>query len=105
MPTGFFARGDEKRVHPTQKPVRLVEHYLQKICKSSGSIIDYFGGSGSTLIACEKTKRKSFMMELDPHYIDVIIARWQKFTNKKAVREDGTLWDDIEAIENKQEND
>ena len=49
--------------------------------------------------------RSCFMMELDPHYIDVIVARWQKFTNKKAIREYGTLWDDIEAIENKTKND
>jgi hypothetical protein len=54
---------------------------LIKECKS---VYDGFGGSGSTLIACEKTNRKCFMMELDPHYIDVIIARWEKFTGKKA---------------------
>jgi DNA modification methylase len=51
---------------------------------SSKSILDLFGGSGSTLIACEKTKRKCFMMELDPHYVDVIIARWEKYTGQKA---------------------
>lgn len=84
-----------KRVHPTQKPVGLFVNIFNDY--KFGSCIDLFGGSGSTLIACEKTKRKCFMMELDPHYIDVIIARWQKYSNKKAVREDGTLWDDLEA--------
>lgn len=71
-------------VHPTQKPISVVEFCLNYI-KDSKSVLDLFGGSGSTLIACEKTNRKCFMMELDPHYIDVIIARWEKFTDKKAI--------------------
>jgi site-specific DNA-methyltransferase (adenine-specific) len=50
-------------------------------CKS---VIDLFGGTGTTVIACEKTNRKCFMMELDPHYCDVIVARWEKYTGKKA---------------------
>ena len=49
-------------------------------------VADIFGGSGSTLIVCEKMKRKCLMMELDPHYCDVIIERWEQFTGKKAVR-------------------
>lgn len=70
------------RVHPTQKPVGLFEQIFERIeCKS---IFDGFGGSGSTLIACEKTNRKCFMMELDTHYCDVIVARWEKYTGKKA---------------------
>ena len=95
VPTGYFSRGDETRVHPTQKPVRLIEHYLTKLCKSQGNVLDYFGGSGSTLIACEKINRKCFMSEIDPHYVDVIIERWQKFSGKNAIREDGVLYDEI----------
>lgn len=75
----------EKRVHPTQKPVQLIIDILEHFNKFSGkSIIDLFGGSGSTLIACEKTNRKCFMMELDPYYCDVIVARWEKYTGGKA---------------------
>jgi DNA modification methylase len=77
-------RGELKgSVHPTQKPITVIEFCLNYI-KDSNSVLDLFGGSGSTLIACEKTNRKCFMMELDPHYVDVIIARWEKFTDKKA---------------------
>lgn len=64
------------------KPVALCEKYIKLYSKKS--VFDYFGGSGSTLIACEKTNRKCLMMELYPHYVDVIIARWEKFTGKKA---------------------
>ena len=72
-------------IHPTQKPIELVEYALSKV--KSGNTLDLFGGSGSTLIACEKTNRKSFVMELDPKYCDVIIKRWQDFTGKEAVLE------------------
>jgi DNA modification methylase len=75
---------DEKRVHPTQKPVALAESIFTLMCEDSKSVLDLFGGSGSTLIACEKTNRKCFMMELDPYYCDVIVARWEKYTGKKA---------------------
>jgi len=72
-------RGD----HPTSKPVALIEH-LVTFSKEKSLVLDLFGGSVSTLIACEKTNRKCFMMELDPHYCDVIVARWEKYTGKKA---------------------
>jgi DNA modification methylase len=72
-------------VHPTQKPVELIEYAMSKV--KSGVTLDPFGGSGSTLIACEKTNRRSRLMELDPKYCDVIIKRWQDFTGKKAVLE------------------
>lgn len=74
----------ESRVHPTQKPIALPEWCFEKYGDGAKTILDLFGGSGSTLIACEKTNRKCFMMELDPHYIDVIIARWEKYTGKTA---------------------
>jgi DNA modification methylase len=72
-------------MHPTQKPVDLVEYAMSKV--ASGCVLDLFGGSGSTLIACEKTNRNSRLMELDPKYCDVIIKRWQDFTGKQAINE------------------
>lgn len=71
--------------HPTAKPVELITRALVHFPKAK-SILDLFGGSGSTLIACEKTNRKCFMMELDPVYCDVIIKRWEQFTGQKAKR-------------------
>lgn len=77
---------EQDKVHPTMKPVEMIENQL-KIASNPGSpVLDLFGGSGSTLIACEKTKRKCFMMEVDPHYCGVIVERWQKYTGKKAER-------------------
>ena len=71
--------------HPTMKPVAMIENQLL-IASNSGSIVlDFFGGSGSTLIACEKTNRHARLMELDPKYCDVIIKRWQDFTGQQAV--------------------
>lgn len=75
------------RVHPTQKPVELPERALSNSSKQGDTVLDLFGGSGSTLIACEKTGRKSYLMELDPKYCDVIVKRWEEFTGKKAVLE------------------
>ena len=71
--------------HPTQKPVALALEAIDKCTSHNANILDLFGGSGSTLIACEKTGRKCYMMELDPKYCDVIIKRWEQFTGKKAV--------------------
>ena len=72
--------------HPTQKPVALAVEAITKTTNQSTSILDLFGGSGSTIIACEKLNRKCFMMEIDPHYCSVIIKRWENFTGKKAVK-------------------
>jgi DNA modification methylase len=83
--SGFTAKErNETRVHPTQKPIALVEWFFERWGKTDDSVVDLFGGSGSTLIACEKTNRKCFMMELDPHYCDVILTRWEKYTGKQA---------------------
>ena len=71
--------------HPTQKPVELPERAITNSSKSGDIVLDLFGGSGSTLIACEKTGRTAYLMELDPKYVDVIINRWQDFTGKNAV--------------------
>ena len=70
--------------HPTQKPVELIEKAIQNSSLQEHKILDIFLGSGSTLIACEKTNRKCFGMELDPKYCDVIIQRWEDYTGKKA---------------------
>ena len=72
-------------VHPTQKPVCLPEEAIINSSKGSDCVVDLFGGSGSTLIACEKTGRVNRSMELDPKYCDVIVKRWEDFTGKKAV--------------------
>jgi DNA modification methylase len=71
-------------VHPTQKPIPLIEIALDNSAKSKAIVLDLFGGSGSTLIACEKTSRQARLMELDPRYCDVIVKRWQQFTGKTA---------------------
>ena len=72
-------------LHPTMKPVELIEKALEDASKSGNVVLDLFGGSGSTMIACEKLGRKSRLMELDPKYCDVIVTRWEEFTGKKAV--------------------
>ena len=79
--------GASTYVHPTQKPVALAQEALDKTTRASAVIMDLFGGSGSTLIACEKTARDCRMMELDPKYCDVIIKRWQDFTGETATLE------------------
>lgn len=71
-------------LHPTMKPVALIENALLNSTKQDDVVLDLFGGSGTTLIACEQLNRKAFLMEIDPHYCDVIIARWEKLTGKKA---------------------
>ena len=75
-------------VHPTQKPVELIERALTNSSKAGDSVLDLFGGSGSTLIAAEKTGRNARLMELDEKYVDVIVQRWQNFTGQEAVNEE-----------------
>ena len=84
---GMEQEPDRKRVHPTQKPIALVAWFLNRYGKEGDIVTDIFGGSGSTLIACEQLNRKCRMMELDPHYCTVIIARWEKLTGQKAYKE------------------
>ena len=81
-------RPKKSELHPTMKPINLIETALKHNPKSK-LVLDLFGGSGSTLIACEQLNRKCHMMELDPHYCDVIIARWEKLTGKEAVKVHG----------------
>ena len=75
---------DKKRHHPTQKPIDLALWFFDKY--NGNNVVDLFLGSGSTLIACEKTNRKCYGMEIDPHYCDVIVKRWEEYTGKKATR-------------------
>lgn len=79
--------GATNYLHPTQKPVALALEALDKTTKSGFKVLDLFGGSGSTLIACEKLGRNGFILELDPKYCDVIIQRWQQYTGKEAIHE------------------
>lgn len=85
-----FTMASEKknRVHPTQKPVKLFAEIVKKFDKNNNfkTVLDLFGGSGSTLIACEQMNRTCFTMELDPRFCDVIIKRWETLTGEKAVR-------------------
>ena len=74
----------KSELHPTMKPIRLIANALQNSSKENDLIIDFFGGSGSTLIACEQLGRRCFTIELDPKYCGVIIRRWEAFTGKKA---------------------
>jgi len=75
--------------HPTQKPIALAERAIKNSSQLNNIILDLFGGSGSTLIACEKLGRRCYMMEIDEHYCDVIRTRWEDYTGKKAVMIDG----------------
>lgn len=93
-PTSFW-RGDETSVHPTQKPVTLNIWFLDRWGRKARLIADLYLGSGSTIIACEKTNRKCYGMEIDEIYCGVILDRFEKFSGKKAMREDGKLWQDI----------
>lgn len=72
------------RLHPTMKPIELIERALLNSSKSGDCVLDLFGGSGSTLIACERRKREARLMELDPKYTDVIVKRWQDYTGEHA---------------------
>lgn len=74
---------DRKRHHPTQKPIKLAGWFLDRYSKEGQNIVDIFGGSGSTLIACEQLNRRCFMCEIDEHYVDVIVKRYIDFTNNK----------------------
>lgn len=85
-------------VHPTQKPVALPAEAIQNSSTDGQIVLDLFGGSGSTLIACEKTGRINRSMELDPKYVDVIVKRWQEFTGQHATLEgDGRTFEEISA--------
>ena len=77
------ARSDE---HPTMKPVKLFDYQIKNSSKAGDNVLDLFGGSGTTIIACEQNNRKAFVMEYDPRYVNVIIKRWEELTGKKAIK-------------------
>ena len=80
-----FERPTRSDEHPTMKPVALVAKAIKNSSHKGNLVLDLFGGSGTTLIACEETDRDCFMMELDPKYVDVIVTRWENMTGQKAV--------------------
>lgn len=79
-----FDKPSKNGEHPTMKPVGLFDYQIQNNTKSGDVVLDLFGGSGTTLIACEQNKRVAYLMELDPHYCDVILTRWENLTGQKA---------------------
>ena len=84
------------RLHPTMKPVELIERALINSSKSGDIVVDFFAGSGSTLIACERHGRNARLMEIDSKYADVIVRRWQEYTGNSAVLQgDGRTFEDI----------
>jgi DNA modification methylase len=94
----FFDKRARNDLHPTMKPVALVERAIRNSSKSRDIVLDPFGGSGSTLIACEKTGRQARLVELDPKYVDTIILRWQEFSGGAAVLDgDGRSYEEIAA--------
>jgi DNA modification methylase len=89
---------DKPRVndlHPTMKPVELIERAITNSSKSRDIVLDLFGGSGTTLIAAERTGRSARLMELDPKYVDVIVQRWQDYSGNKAVLDGENLTFDV----------
>jgi DNA modification methylase len=94
----FFDKPVKNDLHPTMKPVALVERAIRNSSKSRDIVLDAFGGSGSTLIACEKAGRSARLVELDPKYCDVIAQRWQAFSGGTAVLDDdGRSYEEIAA--------
>lgn len=99
--TIYYDRPTISELHPTMKPVGLVELMMGWSSKEGWSVLDLFGGSGTTLIAAEKTKRRARILELDPKFCDVIVKRYQDYTGKKAVLErTGERFDDLEVYKN-----
>lgn len=93
-------RDDELAMHPTVKPVRMLADAINDCSHPKGLILDPFGGSGSTLMAAERTGRHAYLMELEPKYVDVAILRWQKATGKQAIHEaTGHTFDEISVKE------
>ncbi|HUY75044.1 MAG TPA: DNA methyltransferase, partial [Candidatus Dormibacteraeota bacterium] len=81
-----IARPSESDLHPTMKPLALVERAINNSSKAGEAVLDLFLGSGTTLIAAERTGRSCYGLELDPRYCDTAVARWESFTGEQAVR-------------------
>ena len=80
-----FDRPSRNAEHPTMKPILLFDYQIKNNTKAEDVVLDTFGGSGTTLIACEQNGRSAYLMELDPKYVDVIIKRWEELTGEEAV--------------------
>jgi site-specific DNA-methyltransferase (adenine-specific) len=80
----FVSKVKKNDLHPTMKPVELIEYQILNNTKGQDIVLDLFGGSGTTIIACEKSGRNARVMELDPKYCDVIVKRWEEFTGQTA---------------------
>ena len=97
----FIKRPVANLQHPTMKPVELVERAIRNSSKTRDTILDPFGGSGTTMIACEKSGRQARLIELDPKYCDVAVVRWQAFTGQEARHEsDGKSYSELAAERN-----
>ena len=83
-----FPKPQKADLHPTMKPVELFAYQMINSTKANDIVLDTFGGSGTTIIAAQQLNRRARLMELEPHYCDVIIARWEKLTGKEAVRDE-----------------
>jgi len=81
-----FKKPSKSELHPTMKPIELFDYQIKNSSKKGDIVLDLFGGSGTTIMACEQNGRIGYMMEYDPHYVDVIIQRWENFTGQKAVK-------------------
>lgn len=86
----FYPKPSSSKLHPTMKPVGLLRRLILNSTKVGDTVYDPFGGSGSTLVACEHTKRKCIMVEMDPEYCETIVARWQKLTGYEQARQADT---------------
>tara|TARA_B100000787_G_scaffold28140_1_gene18530 strand:- start:4077 stop:5327 length:1251 start_codon:yes stop_codon:yes gene_type:complete len=94
-------RTSKNDLHPTMKPIELVDKALIDGSQVNGVCLDLFGGSGTTMISCEKVNRHARLMELDEKYVDVIIKRWQNFTGKEATQEEsGETYNELLAVQN-----
>lgn len=104
-----FKRPAKSELHPTMKPVDLMEYQILNNTKGADIVLDLFGGSGSTLIAAEKSGRNAYINELDEKYVDVIVKRWQDFTGQQALHlETGRKFDELKdgtTIQNEQQKD
>lgn len=85
-------------LHPTQKPVELIERAIRNSSRRKGAVLDVFGGSGTTLIACQKTGQRARVMEINPAYVDVAVMRWQEFTGRDAASEDGRTFAEMSQM-------
>ena len=91
-----FERPVRSREHPTMKPVALLAYLAMNSSQAGDVVLDPFGGSGSTLVACVQTRRVARLMEIDPRYCDVIVRRWEEFSGERAAREaDGTAFEEL----------